>query len=358
MKKNKFTGFNLIFFIASFGCLFVLAAVVIIVDPLFHYHAPIGNMRYILYEERYQNDGISKFFDYDALLTGTSMVENTLISDVNDAFGVNAVKTCYMGGSYSEIDSNIRVALEHNPNLKTVLRATDQFDVIRDADFHISTDPARNYDYPWYLVNDNPFDDVKYIFNKKLLEATITDAMWTLKDHPSTTFDEYGYWANLYTFSKDTVLSSYAKYDVNENVTPFTDEDRQTVYENVTRNVINTAKEHPDVTFYIWIPPYSIAYYDEEHRSGNLARDLDAMEYELELLTSVDNIKAFAFADRYDIVENLDLYKDVQHYAPSVNAELIRCMADEKGLITADNYKEYMSQIRDHYLNYDYNSIY
>lgn len=47
------------------------------IDPYFHYRKPnVDGYFYTLYNERSQNNGISKHFDYDALITGTSMTEN------------------------------------------------------------------------------------------------------------------------------------------------------------------------------------------------------------------------------------------------------------------------------------------
>ena len=41
-----------------------VAALVVWVDPFFHFHGPVRGISYILDNERYQNDGIIKYFDY------------------------------------------------------------------------------------------------------------------------------------------------------------------------------------------------------------------------------------------------------------------------------------------------------
>ena len=52
----------------------VIAYFVFTVDPFFHYRAPDTDRYYYpLNNERSQNDGILRHFDYDALITGTSM---------------------------------------------------------------------------------------------------------------------------------------------------------------------------------------------------------------------------------------------------------------------------------------------
>ena len=65
-------------FAATAGAgILAVALCVLQVDPFFHFHRPdTAAYYYELNSERYQNDGISRYFDYDALITGTSMSEN------------------------------------------------------------------------------------------------------------------------------------------------------------------------------------------------------------------------------------------------------------------------------------------
>ena len=97
-----------------FKCLAVLAAllgltavIVIIVDPYFHYHGPLSFLSYKLYDERYTNDGISRHFDFDALITGTSMAQNFKPSEMDALFGTNSVKEAFSGAGYQEIADNL-----------------------------------------------------------------------------------------------------------------------------------------------------------------------------------------------------------------------------------------------------------
>ena len=67
-------------------CIAAVCVSTVIVDPFFHYHAPAGWMSYYLHNQRYQNDGILKHFDYDAMITGTSMTENFKTSEMDEIF--------------------------------------------------------------------------------------------------------------------------------------------------------------------------------------------------------------------------------------------------------------------------------
>ena len=73
MTGKKWFGTFLILFMAA---LVLVGSVVAYVDPFFHYRAPRDFFFYKLYDQRSQNDGITKNFEYDAMVTGTSMAEN------------------------------------------------------------------------------------------------------------------------------------------------------------------------------------------------------------------------------------------------------------------------------------------
>lgn len=92
MKPQRWT--------AGYVCLVVIALVIIgvwvvTVDPYFHFHKPdTARFFYSLYDEnqRYQNDGIIKNFDYEGLITGTSMTENFKTSEAERLWGVILLK--------------------------------------------------------------------------------------------------------------------------------------------------------------------------------------------------------------------------------------------------------------------------
>lgn len=350
--------FCIVFLTVFIGGLLFCGIVNAVVDPLFHYHAPIKGLSYSLYDERYQNDGIVRHFTYDAMITGTSMTENASASLVSELYDVNCIKTCFRGGSYREISDNIRTALENNPSLKLVIRATDQFDIISAADSHISTNPDSGYDYPAYIMDDDIFNDVHYILGKSFLIDSVTDIKMTIKKTPSTTFDEYMNWDALMQGGKESVLAGYTRPAPTGEQTALTDEEREMIKENIQKNIIDLANDYPGVTFMIWIPPYSIAYYDAYYRAGLLDKSLEAMEIECEMLTGVSNIRLYGYLDRADIVTDFDRFKDLTHFDERTNNEFLKLMAEDEGLITSDNMSDYMKRVRDLYMDYDYDRIF
>lgn len=75
--REKSKWYLMEFFVITVAVLLIVGKYVVEVDPFFHYHKPhTEKYFYYLDNQRSQNDGIIKRFDYNMLITGTSMTEN------------------------------------------------------------------------------------------------------------------------------------------------------------------------------------------------------------------------------------------------------------------------------------------
>ena len=140
------------------------AGAVVYVDPFFHYHKPVPGLAYPIDSERYQNDGISRHFEYDAVLTGTSMMENFKTSLFDRLFGARSIKIPFAGGYYKEVDQAVSRAVSYNPHIRMVCRGLDRSFLLQEADAVNPAAPA-----PDYLWDDNLWNDVEYILNKEVI---------------------------------------------------------------------------------------------------------------------------------------------------------------------------------------------
>ena len=114
-----------------------------------------------------------------------------------------------------------------------------------------------------YLYNDNLFDDLNYVLNKSILfNKTWNVISYTKAGHQTTSFDEYANWNDDYPFGKQAVLNTYTLGEQVNGSNELTREEQNIIVENVQQNVTNLADEHPETTFYIFFPPYSICYWD------------------------------------------------------------------------------------------------
>ncbi len=328
-----------------------LGGVIVVIDPYFHYHAPLKSLQYRLDNERYQNDGILRHFEYDAVITGTSMAQNFSASEFDELFDCKSVKTCYSGGSFKEIDDRLGAAFsDRKPRI-----------VLRCLDYYKLTAHWASMDYsglPEYLYDDSLLNDVQYVFNKDVLIESLEMLKYTAEGNTTTSFDEYAYWGDKYPYGKEAIFAHFSRSetcaDAQEPLGIYAD----ILAENLKRNVIDTVAEHPDVQFYLFFPPYSIVAWDDRYRAGRLGLMLEAEKAAIEMLLQYDNVHLFGFLDCFDITCNLDNYMDTGHYGPEVNSQLLQYMARSEHELTLENYEEYCSTVWDFYMNYDYDSIF
>lgn len=334
-------------------CLFIIVTYVF--DPFFHYHKPYDGIAYNLNYQRYQNDGILKHFDYDAVITGTSMIENSRTSELDQLFDVKSVKVPFAGATHKEINDNLIVAIENNKNIKMVIRSLDMSHLFDKYS-------AMRYDedfYPRYLYDNLIYNDVKYIFNKTIFfKYTLQTMSKSFKNEDSTLFDDYSKWYDKREFGKEAILKEYERPDVRLPETNLTEIEKNNIRNNFNKNIIQIAKDNPNIDFYLFFPPYSIYYWDELNQNGTINKTLDALEYVIEMLVEIDNINLYSFINEYDIICNPDIYRDQAHYNEKINSQMLMWMKEGHDLLTKDNYKEYMKKVRKFYTEYNYEKLF
>lgn len=355
--KNKILIIE--WFLIVFVILTIVGYAVYTVDPFIHYHKPYTNRYYYtLDNERSQNDGIIKHFEYDAMITGSSMTENFKTTDMDEMFGVNSIKCSFSGASYKEINDNLKVAFKHNNNLKTIVRCLDMnlfLSAVNDMRTGYGT-------YPTYLYDNNPFNDVEYLFNRDVIWDRVYPM---LKDNDNegyvtgiTSFDDYSNWRDRFNYGRSIVIPDGITVDFGSVEQPsLSDKEKETIKENIEVNVLALAKEHPDVDFYYFVSPYSIAWWGQEYNDGLLEKQFEAEQLIIELILEQDNIRLYSFNNRTDIITDLNNYMDDVHYGYWINKAILKWMRDGDYILTKDNYKEYLAAERKFYSSYDYNSL-
>lgn len=337
------------------GCgivLFAILAVMVIADPYFHYHGKIPGLKYRIYNERYINVGILENFEYDAIITGTSMNQNFKTSQMDELWGTNAVKVPFSGAGFKEIRENLEKAFESDNEIKYVLWGIDYNGLLRDVDY------VAYQEYPEYLYDDNILNDVSYVWNKEILVSSLlTNLLMTLQGEETTSFDEYASWdvGRGWDFIK---LTHYRRPDILPMKSGLTLEEEKMIEENLKTNIISLAKAHPETTFILFYTPYSALYWDEIHREGMLEKQLLSENIASEILLGCDNIQLYSFFDRTDIICNLDYYRDALHYVNDINDAILAWIANGEGRVTKENYQDLIQMEYDFYMNYDYDSLY
>lgn len=354
--KQPSKKWTILFLAVWLGILATVSEVIAVVDPFFHYHKPLSGLFYHILYERNQNDGIVRYFDYDAIVTGTSMAERFKASELDALFGVKSVKVPFSGATYKEINDNLKVALKHHPETKLIVRPLDQYMFGEDKD-KLREDLGV---YPDYLYDSNPLNDAPYTLNKEVLcNLAAVSILDCLGGAPGgwTDFDLYPRIERT-VLGKEYVLMGHTGFHQCPQTQSLTEDDRARIFANVEQNVLALAREYPDTKFYYFFPPYSAVWWGDLLQKGELLKQVEAEQYVVELILQCENIYLFSFNDDFEITTDLNNYVDWIHYGDHICSYLLQQMQQGKDRITRENYQEYLNRERDFYTSFDYNSLF
>lgn len=338
IKQKKFLK-NFIW--QSAMLLLLVGAAVILVDPFFHYHEPVGSLKAVVTKAEYQCIGTVRNFDYDSIVLGSSVAENYNNRWFDETFGGTTIKGIKSSAATVDLVYYLREALEakKDTGLKNVYYSLDLFALTADAE-RVFPDES----LPLYLYNKNPFDDVNYVWNKDVVFEHIPYlfAMTYLDDYDEGT--SYN-WAQYKTFSKEDALKHYSRP---EEVLPMLT--AAEYKENVDKNIDlleAVVKEHPETTFRFLYPPYSMLWWDAAYRKGETEQNLYAAEAVAERLLPYENVEMYFFQNEEELITNLDNYMDTVHFSADINHSMVKWMKEGKYRLKLENYKEEIEKMRE-----------
>ena len=320
IQKNapRFRRWTVATMLCTLGALFLCAVTVYAVDPFEHYRQ--ARFYTPLYDNQiYCNSGIARHYTYDAVMVGSSMIENTRVSTLDACFGVQSVKLPFQGGYPYNYARVLDIAFGTH-EMAAVFYALDV------TSFAMPADSPSN-PLPEYLWNDSLLDDVYYLLNAGVLIDEIGNTLrYNLRgDLPENPRDAMYTWTDV-RFSREAALASY---DFNSPRYEMTEPDHFAgrVLRNWELNLKPYLEAHPDTTFYLYFPPYSVIYWVLQTDAGVRETQLWAREQLAQWLLAYDNVRLFDFAAREEWTLDLDRYMDYSHHDPQMNEQIVRGMA-------------------------------
>lgn len=226
-RKNTAVKWIIGILAAAVAAVLIFILSIFAIDPMFHYHAPLKFLSYPLVNERYQNNGIARHFDYDSVITGTSMTENFKTSEAQKLFGSDFIKVAFSGGGYTEIGDNLKAAYDSGHDIKYVIWGLDYDKMIYGKNYRYT----EKGDFPDYLYNDSSLDDIKYFFDPVVIRLTGSVVKSTVIGRVPTSFDVYANWSADYEYGRDEVIKSCELNASASKMQQLTDADRAVVTE-------------------------------------------------------------------------------------------------------------------------------
>ena len=101
---------------------------------------------------------------------------------------------------------------------------------------------------------------------------------------------------------------------------------------NVDVNLVPIVKNHPETTFYIFYPPYSILTFKDMAKQDWLKTTQLFKQYVFSQLQHYPNVKIYDFQASKEVTCDLDNYRDMTHYHQRINTWMLQQMKDEQYL--------------------------
>ncbi len=326
------------FFTASVILLLACVLAVVVFDPFFQYHKPLKGLKAVLTDKEYQCVGSLKTFDYDSVIAGSSVSENYNNGWFDQGFGCKSIKAIRSYGATADLCYLLDIAFEHQ-DLKYVFYNLDPS--------ALEADPETTYELtgcPMYLYDDNYVNDVRYWLNKGVLMEKIP---YLIANSLMGDYDENNSynWAQWKEFNSDMILGLYIRKPSVSEMKP------RDYYEDLLRKNLDMLTDritaHPETEFYIFVPPYSMLWWDNIYREGDTEAYLYNMEQAMKTLLAYENVKMFYFQNDREIITDLENYMDILHFSPEINRYICDSLIAGKRQVNSENYAEEIRSMRD-----------
>src|SRR3984957_18654429 len=350
LKQMSKPATNLFRFLGASGLVMLLAvALNFTVDPLQLFRPARLFAAMYSQDSRMQDAGLIRSQDFDTVFMGTSLAIHFRQSDLDRVLGVHSLKLSLNGSTSVEQNFVLAAALERHP--KRVLWEMDDW-IFRDG-----PDIDSNVYVPADLYRRNARGFASYLFSGSMARESVwilarsiplieKPVAWlttgVLFKFPISRVDDINVLhpgfdvAGTYNAKKamaafrhitDPVRRAYladgADYDMRVR--------------NFERDMIGLIAAHPDVTFEIYFPPYSIlqwvAMWDASPQTFEQVYKFTA--YVSRRLTSFPNVRLYDFRAVKDVTHDLNNYADVIHHSPTIDLKVLSWLAEGKYRVEA-----------------------
>ena len=327
---------------AAVLCLFLAAAIAsiaafdFVVDPFQQYRKPSWYAPHFYRTlQRHINPGLAKNYEYDTVITGSSMMENYS----------NAEAGRILEGRAIDLAIGAATSYELRHLLNTIIATGQAKHIVFDMNYNAfsgsPTSQVVSELLPLYLYDTNPLNDLHYLLQWQTLSKSLEIVTGSRRGGFSIDADRPWYWADEYPFSKMTVLHGLDLGDINRTYRQSirSDDGMMASFET---NLLPIFRAHPEIRFSLVYPPYSALVWRDFAQRNQLDVTLAFRRRVFEALRGLPNVALHDFQTRRDWATNLDNYKDIYHFSPMVSRDMLISVArgtdrvDENRLMEAE----------------------
>lgn len=374
MKRIKYISAFWLFCVSTMAFFSVLPAVFYLYDPLQLFHSAWGRGPAFHKDMRQQAAGVIHNYDFDSIILGTSMLENSSA----------AVAGRFLGGKFVNISMSSSMHYERSLVLSYVLERKALRNVIYSLDYSYLS-PA--YDHPkyrmeaWgYLYDGNRLNDFKAYYNDKFFlcllrwssQPSCTGKSKSL-DRPNAWFmnpnhaGRFGGLDKWFSASNNgQIKSAFRKIARSASrvgaALPVNEQEylvhRENVLGYIDKYIISHARDNPRTNFYYVFPPYSRVLFSILHQTELERARLheDVINYIVSETKSMSNVIVLGYEDQ-SFPDDLSNYKDPGHYQEKFNIMFFEDMRARSHVLTQENVADYLFVAKEKALSFDLSGL-
>jgi len=345
--------------VAALGPVTALFSALFAYDPLALFHKPWGRAETLRENMRLQAAGVIRHGDFDSVILGTSIFENSSANEASRILGGRFVNLSISAGDFFERGLILRYLLERRP-VRQVIYSLDFIYLNQRKGYWYY--PLPTYDF---LYDANPFNDIRAYLNGHFLGCLARWSedpacvgrvagldrpnAWMGKPEEAERFGGLDAWCR--TRGNPQIRDVYEKLSEAARAihtgTVQVPEPSQTglAIAYIEDNLIALIKEYPETQFHLVFPPYSRAKYAiwHQYRRGDAETHLAVIRYLAEMSSRLPNLHVLGFEDQ-EFLDDIARYKDLDHFNPEINTLIARSIGQGVHRITPMNVENYIAE--------------
>ena len=343
--------------------LFMLGLMAFFFDPL-HIFTTATDKENALYskDSRVQNAGYIRNFNFDSVIIGNSHMEN-----------LSHRKTAqYLPGIWFNLSMSGSTENERKLVLDKVLRSKKIKQVLLLLNGGYRANSTQGYEV---LYDKNPFNDISIYLNdmySKCFFNHMSNTVFRTKfdddcfgqklnidEHNAWIYDTFHSsrlggiekWALHY--QNEQLFDTYKALNKNYSISPrnlklISKEIKNEIENNINKNVLSLVKAHPETQFFCYVHPIFKLGFAIDLRSENEDAQLTEVYIEylrqvVKVASSYKNFKLYGF-DNLEFTADVKNYKDLTHFTPKLNYQLLNYIKEDRYLLDNSNIDEYIDE--------------
>ena len=353
--QKKFRTLVFIFFFIAFIPSIIFGFIIWYIDPFALWHKPFycPNQVYEYKNMRYNAKRFLERSDYDSLIFGSSMLENTSAKEAAKKLGGSFINISIRGSHFNERRFILDYALAKNKNIKQVLTT---FDIEIIPFLHTFSYLAMKH---WGVLYDKEMLNDYSVYTNKETLAYIFSTFFKLIGGKEVSCEnrDFDRPASFFAQSEHLLggIKNFVKNDYNLNETKSAVEkiknkqiskdelnpkDLALIKELFDKDVIEPIKNHQDTEFIMIVAAYSVVKSAIAFQTNPAGARLQKYFLKYLLNQNLPNLKVYGFDDM-GFTDDIANYVDLGHYSKDINSKMLDWIAQKKGILTTQNFDEY-----------------